>query len=77
MYNDLFSITLWFFCDISVINFGLCISDKVLQFPFVILSTDYDTYAIAYTCQSHKKKHKMHYGKIIQYIYAGYYKMRY
>ncbi|XP_026333348.1 lopap-like [Hyposmocoma kahamanoa] len=35
--------------------------DKVLQFPFAILSTDYDTYAVAYTCQSHKKRIKMHY----------------
>ncbi|XP_053613665.1 lopap-like [Plodia interpunctella] len=35
--------------------------DKVLQFPFYILSTDNDNYAIAYTCKSLKKKARMHY----------------
>ncbi|XP_045502681.1 lopap-like [Colias croceus] len=35
--------------------------DKVLQFPFFILSTDYDTYAIAYTCKTLKKKLRTHY----------------
>ncbi|CAF4867595.1 unnamed protein product [Pieris macdunnoughi] len=35
--------------------------DKVLQFPFFILSTDYDSYAIAYTCKTLKKKVRTHY----------------
>ncbi|KAI5642832.1 lipocalin / cytosolic fatty-acid binding protein family domain-containing protein [Phthorimaea operculella] len=35
--------------------------DKVLQFPFFILSTDYDNYAIAYTCKTLKKKQRTHY----------------
>ncbi|KAI8424828.1 hypothetical protein MSG28_006756 [Choristoneura fumiferana] len=35
--------------------------DKVLQFPFFILSTDYEGYAIAYTCKTYKKKPKNHY----------------
>ncbi|CAH2266875.1 lopap-like [Pararge aegeria] len=35
--------------------------DKVLQFPFFILSTDYDGYAIAYTCKTLKKKLRTHY----------------
>ncbi|XP_028031444.1 lopap-like [Bombyx mandarina] len=35
--------------------------DKVLQFPFFILSTDYDEYAIAYTCKTLKKKTRTHY----------------
>ncbi|XP_052744169.1 lopap [Bicyclus anynana] len=35
--------------------------DKVLQFPFFILSTDYDGYAIAYTCKTLKKKIRTHY----------------
>nr|AMY63178.1 insecticyanin A-like protein [Antheraea yamamai] len=35
--------------------------DKVLQFPFFILSTDYDSYAIAYTCKTMKKKPSTHY----------------
>ncbi|XP_041970038.1 insecticyanin-A-like [Aricia agestis] len=35
--------------------------DKVLQFPFFILSTDYDNYAIAYTCKTLKKKMRTHY----------------
>ncbi|CAH2044965.1 unnamed protein product, partial [Iphiclides podalirius] len=35
--------------------------DKVLQFPFFILSTDYDDYAIAYTCKTMKKKQRTHY----------------
>ncbi|XP_063831083.1 lopap-like [Ostrinia nubilalis] len=35
--------------------------DKVLQFPFFILSTDYDHYAIAYTCKTLKKKQRTHY----------------
>ncbi|KAJ0173505.1 hypothetical protein K1T71_010654 [Dendrolimus kikuchii] len=35
--------------------------DKVLQFPFFILSTDYDSYAIAYTCKTLKKKLRTHY----------------
>ncbi|XP_030029480.2 insecticyanin-B-like isoform X1 [Manduca sexta] len=35
--------------------------DKVLQFPFFILSTDYDNYAIAYTCKTMKKKTRTHY----------------
>ncbi|CAG9789459.1 unnamed protein product [Diatraea saccharalis] len=35
--------------------------DKVLQFPFFILSTDYDAYAIAYTCKTLKKKQRTHY----------------
>ncbi|CAH0594388.1 unnamed protein product [Chrysodeixis includens] len=37
------------------------ISDKVLQFPFFILSTDYDGYAIAYTCKWLKQKERKHY----------------
>ncbi|CAG9128298.1 unnamed protein product [Plutella xylostella] len=36
-------------------------NDKVLQFPFYILSTDYDSYAIAYTCKTLKKKVRTHY----------------
>ncbi|XP_045453207.1 lopap-like [Melitaea cinxia] len=36
--------------------------DKVLQFPFFILSTDYDGYAIAYTCKTLKKKLRTHYA---------------
>ncbi|XP_063628112.1 insecticyanin-A-like [Cydia splendana] len=36
-------------------------ADKVLQFPFFILSTDYDNYAIAYTCKTYKKKPRTHY----------------
>ena len=39
------------------------ISDKVLQFPFFILATDYDGYAIAYTCKTLKKKTRTHYGE--------------
>ncbi|VVC88563.1 unnamed protein product [Leptidea sinapis] len=35
--------------------------DKILQFPFFILSTDYDSYAIAYTCKTLKKKLRTHY----------------
>ncbi|OWR41414.1 biliverdin binding protein-1 [Danaus plexippus plexippus] len=35
--------------------------DKVLQFPFFILSTDYSGYAIAYTCKTLKKKQRTHY----------------
>ncbi|CAH0400611.1 unnamed protein product [Chilo suppressalis] len=35
--------------------------DKVLQFPFFILSTDYNEYAIAYTCKTLKKKQRTHY----------------
>ncbi|XP_052756568.1 insecticyanin-A-like [Galleria mellonella] len=35
--------------------------DQVLQFPFFILSTDYDSYAIAYTCKTLKKKQRTHY----------------
>ncbi|KAJ8714191.1 hypothetical protein PYW08_007811 [Mythimna loreyi] len=35
--------------------------DKVLQFPFSILATDYDGYAIAYTCRVLKKRIRMHY----------------
>ncbi|CAH0594387.1 unnamed protein product [Chrysodeixis includens] len=35
--------------------------DKVLQFPFFILSTDYDGYAIAYTCKWLKQKERKHY----------------
>lgn len=35
--------------------------DKVLQFPFFILSTDYDNYAIVYTCKTMKKKVRTHY----------------
>nr|QRM12815.1 insecticyanin 3 [Spodoptera exigua] len=35
--------------------------DKVLQFPFFILSTDYDGYAIAYTCKWLKEKIRKHY----------------
>ncbi|KAM3960559.1 insecticyanin-A [Aphomia sociella] len=35
--------------------------DKVLQFPFFILSTDNDSYAIAYTCKTLKKKQRTHY----------------
>ncbi|KAJ8723728.1 hypothetical protein PYW07_007708 [Mythimna separata] len=35
--------------------------DKVLQFPFFILATDYDGYAIAYTCRWLKEKIRMHY----------------
>ncbi|CAK1550411.1 unnamed protein product [Leptosia nina] len=35
--------------------------DKVLQFPFFILATDYDSYAIAYTCKTLKKKIRTHY----------------
>ncbi|KAI8424827.1 hypothetical protein MSG28_006756 [Choristoneura fumiferana] len=35
--------------------------NKVLQFPFFILSTDYEGYAIAYTCKTYKKKPKNHY----------------
>ncbi|XP_072929711.1 lopap-like [Epargyreus clarus] len=35
--------------------------DKVLQFPFFILSTDYDGFAIAYTCKTMKKKQRTHY----------------
>ncbi|CAH0728582.1 unnamed protein product, partial [Brenthis ino] len=35
--------------------------DKVLQFPFFILETDYDGYAIAYTCKTLKKKLRTHY----------------
>ncbi|XP_013192229.2 insecticyanin-A [Amyelois transitella] len=35
--------------------------DKVLQFPFFILSTDNDKYAIAYTCKTLKKKARTHY----------------
>ncbi|XP_059048615.1 lopap-like [Achroia grisella] len=35
--------------------------DQVLQFPFFILSTDYDNYAIAYTCKTLKKKQRTHY----------------
>ncbi|GBP17941.1 Insecticyanin-A [Eumeta japonica] len=36
-------------------------NDKVLQFPFFILSTDHDNYAIAYTCKTLKKKIRTHY----------------
>ncbi|XP_075982982.1 insecticyanin-A-like [Anticarsia gemmatalis] len=35
--------------------------DKVLQFPFSILSTDYDNYAIGYFCKWLKTKEKKHY----------------
>ncbi|CAB3249410.1 unnamed protein product [Arctia plantaginis] len=35
--------------------------DKVLQFPFMILSTDYDEYAIAYFCKWLKEKERKHY----------------
>ncbi|XP_045776300.1 insecticyanin-A-like [Maniola jurtina] len=35
--------------------------DKVLQFPFFILTTDYDGFAIAYTCKTLKKKLRTHY----------------
>ncbi|XP_049878230.1 insecticyanin-A-like [Pectinophora gossypiella] len=35
--------------------------DKVLQFPFFILSTDYDNFAVAYTCKTLKKKQRTHY----------------
>uniref|UniRef100_A0A2A4JTE9 Uncharacterized protein n=1 Tax=Heliothis virescens TaxID=7102 RepID=A0A2A4JTE9_HELVI len=35
--------------------------DKVLQFPFFILSTDYEGYAIAYTCKWLKEKIRKHY----------------
>ncbi|XP_050354495.1 insecticyanin-A-like isoform X2 [Nymphalis io] len=35
--------------------------DKVLQFPFFILATDYEGYAIAYTCKTLKKKLRTHY----------------
>ncbi|CAK1583860.1 unnamed protein product [Parnassius mnemosyne] len=35
--------------------------DKVLQFPFFILSTDYDNYAITYTCKTLKKRQRTHY----------------
>ncbi|KAL4702760.1 hypothetical protein ACJJTC_002300 [Scirpophaga incertulas] len=37
-------------------------NDVILQFPFVILSTDYEDYAIAYTCKTLKKKHRTHYA---------------
>lgn len=36
-------------------------NDKILQFPFSILATDYDNYAIAYTCKNINKKVKTHY----------------
>lgn len=43
-------------------------SDKVLQFPFFILSTDYDGYAIAYTCKWLKAKIRKHYGICILFV---------